>query len=291
MMPQKMSRSLVACAIDHAESAVIRLKTSGRGGYTLCGFITQPHGLNDVVSGKEKRLLGKLKGYCSRWKEEDLVLCIGADTLLPLPASFPVGANHEECQTYCRIEAEYFLDRPDEYCTDIATYAGDQATHCNKLLLFYPAEPCQRIAEHFSGEHRILFTGTAQLPLIHLSKFIEGPQVILELENSSVLLTISRNGEIEKLSFHHVKTQEEAEYFTMKELMENPICRTTAVQVTGTRADKAMMVLIAGVTSISLKPLSIPPSLSITNPQQFPASSPVVVKAISAALMALESQF
>jgi len=104
-------------------------------------------------------------------------------------------------------------------------------------------------------------------------------------------LTISRNGEIEKLSFHHVKTQEEAEYFTMKELMENPICRTTAVQVTGTRADKAMMVLIAGVTSISLKPLSIPPSLSITNPQQFPASSPVVVKAISAALMALESQF
>jgi hypothetical protein len=290
MMPQKMSRSLVACAIDHAESAVIRLKTSGRGGYTLCGFKTQPHGLNDVVSGKEKRLLGKLKGYCSAWKEEDLVLCIGEETFLPLPASFPVGANQEECQQYCRIEAEYFLDRPDEYCCDIATYASGQA-HNNKLLLFYPAEPCQRIVEHFSNEHRILFTGTAQLPLIYLSKFIEGPQVILELGNSSVLLTISRNGEIEKLSFHHVKTQEEAEYFTMKELMENPICRTTTVQVTGAKADKAMMALIGKVTSLPLKPLSIPPSLSISNPQQFPASSPAVVKAISAAVMALEQQF
>jgi hypothetical protein len=289
-MDHRVSKSIIACTIDHAESAVIRLKTSGSDGYTLCGCKTLPHGLQSIVAGKEKRMLGKLKGYCSEWKEEGLVLCVGTDGLLPLPACFPGDTTPEESQEYCNIEAEYFLSKPEEYGCDIARYASGDATENNKLLLFYPAEPCSRIAKYFSDEHKILFAGTAQLPLVHLSKFTEEPQVILELENSSVLLTIARNGEIEKLSFHQVKTREEAEYFTMNELMENPICRQTSMQVTGTRADKAMLSLIGAETSCPLKPLGIPSSLSISNPQRLSTSAPAVVKAISAAVMALADQ-
>ncbi len=287
-MDQRVSKSVIVCTIDYAESAVIRLKTSGSDGYTLCGCKTLPHGLQCLASGKEKRLLGKLKGYCCAWKEKELVLCVDTESLLPLPACFPADATPEESQEYGRIEAGYFLDRPEEFGCDIARYASGQATDNNRLLLFYPAEPCKRVTKYFADEHQILFAGTAQLPLLHLSKFTAEPQVILELENSSVLLTISRNGEIEKLSFHKVKNQEEAEYFTMKELMENPICRQTAVHVTGARADKAMMSLIGAETSFPLKPLSIPSSLSISNPQRFSTSSPAVVKAISAALMMLD---
>jgi len=288
-MDQRVSKSIIACTIDHAESAVIRLKTSGSSGYTLCGCTTLPHGLQSLASGKEKRLLGKLKDYCRAWKEEELVLCVGTESLLPLPASFPPDATPEELQEYSGIEAEYFLNRPEEFGYDIARYASGHATDNNRLLLFYPAEPCRRVAQYLSDEHQIPFAGTTQLPLIHLSKFTEEPQVILDLENGSVLLTISHHGEIEKLSFHQVKSQDETEYFTMKELMENPICRKTAVQVTGARADKAMMSLIGAETSYPLKPLSIPSSLSISNPQRFSTSSPAVVKAISAALMLLET--
>ena len=287
-MDQRVSKSVIVCTIDYAESAVIRLKTSGSDGYTLCGCKTLPHGLQGLASGKEKRLLGKLKGYCRAWKEEELVLCVGTESLLTLPACFPADATPEESREYCNIEAEYFLNRPEEFGCDIASYASGYATDNNKLLLFYPAGPCRRVAKYLSDEHQILFAGTAQLPLVHLSKFTVEPQVILELEHSSVLLTISHHGEIEKFSFHQVKNQEEAEYFTIKELMENPICRQTALHVTGARADKAMMSLIGAETSFPLKPLSIPSSLSISNPQRFSTSSPAVVKAISAALMMLE---
>jgi len=287
-MDQRVSKSIIACTIDHAESAVIRLKTSGSNGFTLCGCKTLPHGLHSIASGKEKRLLGKLKSYCSAWKKEELVLCVGTESLLTLPACFPADATPEESREYCNIEGEYFLNRPEEYGCDIAKYNSGHATDSNRLLLFYPAEPCRRVAKYLSDEHQILFAGTAQLPLVHLSKFTEEPQVILELEHSSVLLTISHHGAIKKLSFHQVKNQEETEYFTMKELMENPICRQTALHVTGTRADKAMMSLIGAETSCPLKPLSIPASLSISNPQRLNTSSPAVVKAISAALMMLE---
>ncbi|MEI7933554.1 MAG: hypothetical protein WCH30_00655 [Chlorobiaceae bacterium] len=287
-MDHRVSKSIIACTIDHSESAVIRLKTSGSDGYTLSGCKTVPHGLQSLASGKQNRLLTKLKGYCNAWKEKELALCVCTENLLPLPACFPEDATTEESREYCFIEAEHFLTRPDEYGCDIARYANDDATDNNKLLLFYPVEPCRKVAKYLSDEHQILFAGTAHLPLIHLSKFTEEPQVILELENSSVLLSISNHGEIEKLSFHQVKNHEEAEYFTMKELMENPICRQTPVQVTGTRADKAMMLLIGAETSCPLKPLGIPPSLSISNPQQLTISSPAVVKAISAAMMALE---
>ncbi len=286
-MDHRVSKSIIACTIDHRESVVIRLKTSGSDGYTLSGCKKVPHGLHSLWSGKEKRLLTTLKGYCNAWEEEELALCVGTDSLLTLPACFPEDATREESREYCSIEAEHFLNRPQEYGCDSASYANGHATDNNKLLLFYPAEPCRRVAKYLSDEHQILFAGTAQLPLVYLSKFTEEPQVILELDNSSVLLTISHHGEIEKLSFHQVKNQEEAEYFTMKELMENPICRQTPVQVTGTRADKAMLSLIGAETSYPVKPLSIPPTLSISNPLRLNTSSPAVVKAISAAVMAL----
>ncbi|MEI7695649.1 MAG: hypothetical protein WCI64_08410 [Chlorobium sp.] len=287
-MEQRVSRSVAACTINHEESAVVRLKTSGNDGYTLCGCKTLPHGLQSLASGKERRFLGKLKSCCNIWKDDELVLSVVAECLLPLPASFPPDATPEEEREYCGIEAVYFVNKPEAYDCDIARFTSGHATDHNRLLLFYPAEPVRKVAKYLSEEHHILVAGTALLPLVHLSKFRDEPQVILELENSSVLLAISRHGAIEKLAFHQVKNQEEAEYFTMKELMENPICRETPVQVTGARADKGMLSLIGAETSYPLQPLGIPPSLSISNPQRFATSSPAVVKAISAAVMALE---
>jgi len=208
---------------------------------------------------------------------------------LPLPAFFPADASPDECKEYCRIEAGYFLTQPEKYSCDDTGYSDNSCSelHNKHILLFYPDEQCKRALENFSTNHQIVFSGSPQKPLLYLSKFTKEAQVILELETNYVLLTISRKGQIEKFSFHHVKSREEREYFTIKVLAENPICREKGVQVTGTMADKIMMALIGKESSIALTTLIIPPSITISNPQNFSISSASAVKAISTALMAL----
>jgi len=286
-----MSKSQIACSISTTECTVVRLKTSGSG-YSLSECQILPLGLGDLISGKRKRLLNKLKSCLKVWYNEDLALSIEPGTYLPLPAYFPAKASPEDCKEYSKIEAGYFLTQPEKYSCDISGYfdTNSSRTYKKHLLLFYPDEHCRKVSEHFATNHRIVFIGSPQLPLFHLSKLTGEPQVILELENNYVLLTISRNGHIQQFSFHQVMNKEEMEYFTIKELVDNPVCRETGVQVTGTMADKIMTGLIGKETSIVLKALSIPPSISISNPQQFTLSSASAVKAISTALMALSSK-
>ncbi|NTV16073.1 MAG: hypothetical protein HGB09_01355 [Chlorobiaceae bacterium] len=285
-----MSKSLIACAIDAKECALVRLKTSGDTEYSLSLCKTLPFGLGDFAFDRGKRLLKKLDNQLNEWPDEELALCIGPKSYLPLPACFPANASSEESRKYGRIEAGYFLNQPEEYDFDITSY-GDNSHGLleKKILLFYPAEPCRKVSEHFSTTHRIVFRGTPQLPLLHLSKHTSNTQVILEVENNFILLTISSKGRIEKFSCREVKNRKEIEYFTIHILIDNPVCQDAGVQVTGSMADKTMIALIQRETSIKLKPLGIPPSIAINNPQKLPFSSAAAVKAISSALMALSN--
>ena len=284
-----MSKSLIACSINTKECTVVRLKTSGNTGYSLSACKTLPSGLGDIASGKGKRILNKLERYLKEWQNEDLALCIEPGTYLPLPAYFSANASQDECREYCTIEAGYFLTNPEKYSCDNTAYNDHTCTglHNRQLLLFYPEELCRTVSEFFSSNHRIVFSGSPQLPMLYLSKITGETQVILELENNYVLLTISRNGRIEKFAFHHVNNREEREYFAIKELVDNPISHETSVQVTGTMADRIMMALIGKQTSITLKTLGLPPSIPISNPQNCSISSASAVRAISTALMAL----
>ena len=283
-----MSKSVVACTIDTEECSVVRLKTSSGSGYILSACKTMPYGLGGLASGKRMRFLQKLDHHLKEWRQEELALCVAPEIYLPLPTCFPIVASPEECSEYCGIEAGYFLNHPEEYRCDCIHYGMSDEAPDNRLLLFYSAEPCRTASEHFSTEHRIVFKGTSQLPLLYLSRFTVKPQIILELENNYVLLTISNNGRMEKFSCRPVKNLAETEYFAIRELINNPICRETEVQIAGTRASKAMITLIEKKTSLTMKPISIPQAMFIGNPQQFKISSPTVIKAISAALMALE---
>ena len=222
-----MSKSQIACSINATECTIVRLKTSGTTGYSLSACKTLPLGIGDLASGKGKRILKKLDRYLKEWHNEDLALCIEPATYLPLPAYFPAHASAEECKAYCTIEAGYFLSHPELYRCDHAGYCNtiSSGMHKKHLLLFYPDEHCKKVSEHFSINHQIVFSGSPLLPLLHLSKLTGEPQIILELENNFVLLTISRNGRVEKFSFHQVKNKEEREYFSIKVLVDNPVCR------------------------------------------------------------------
>lgn len=284
-----MSKSQIACFISSTECSVVRLKTSGVTGYSLTDCKTLPFDLGDLNSGKGKRLLNKLGKHLEEWHDEELTLCVEPTVYYPLPAFFPANASRDECKEYCRIEAGYFLTNPEKYSCDHTCYcdhAGSETLE-KRLLLFYPDEECKTLALFLSSHHKIVFSGSIQLPLVCLSKFAEEPQVILELGNNSVLLSIARNGRIETFAYHKVKSREEMEYFAIKVLTENRVCRETDVQVAGTNSNKAMIALLRRETSITFKALGLPPSISISNPQRFAVSSASAVKAISAALMAL----
>jgi hypothetical protein len=286
-----MSKSLIACAIDTKECAIVRLKMSGSNGNILSACKVLPFGSGDFASKGIIRLLKKLDNHLKEWPDEKLALCVGPKSYRPLPAFFPANATSQKCQEYCRIEAGYFLNHPEKYDCDCTAYGRrHDGLHENKILLFYPAEHSRTLAEHFSRTHRIVFRGTPQLPLLHLSKFTRETQVILDLENNYLLLTVSRDGRMEQFSCREVKNRKEIEYFTIRALVENPICRKSGVQVTGSLADKAMMGVIQRETSMMLKPLSIPPAISVSNPEKYPVSSAAAVKAISTALMALDEQ-
>lgn len=285
-----MSKSQIACAFESRECAVVRLKTSGNSGYTLCACKSLPLGLDDLAAGKGKRILKKLGGYLREWPQEEIALCVKPETYLPLPTSFPANATPEECREFCRIEASYFLSQPDKYHCDFTGYGNGNGLHERQLLLFYPATPCKTAYGHFAANHRVGFTGTPQLPLIHLSSLTDEPQVILELEENYVLLTVSRKGRMEKFAFRQVKSREETEYFTIRKLLDNPLYRDTGVQVTGSKADKAMIALIGRETSLTMKPLGLPRSIPISNPDKFSLSSSAAIKAVSTALMGLAEE-
>ncbi len=286
-----MSLSLIACAIDQRECAVVCMKKSGGSHYSLDGCNTLPFGLDDLASAKGNRLLKKLDSHLNLWPDEELALCLGPKNYLPLPVSFPANTSVERCREYSRIEAQYFLSQPEKYDCDCVGYGSNQkGLHEKKMLLFYPATASRRVSEHLAASRRIIFSGTPQSPLLYLSNFTTERLVILEIESNYLLLTASKEGRLEQFSCRETKNRKESEYFTIKELVENPLFRETEVQLTGTLADKAMTRLIKKETSMTLKPLSITPSLSISNPSKFSISSAVAVKAISLALMALDRQ-
>ncbi|MEI6846421.1 MAG: hypothetical protein WCK32_00045 [Chlorobiaceae bacterium] len=286
-----MSQSQIACTIDTKECAIVRLKTSGIDTYSLSGCKLFPFGLDDIAGDKGNRLLKRLSDYLKKWSQEEIALCMEPANFQPLLAYLPEGASFEAAQKYCRIEAGYFLNRPEEYCFDVSSYADEacgNVPYVKHLLLFYPAEPCRIAVNHFSVNYRIVFMGAALLPLLYLSKFTNTEQVILKLEQQYMLFAVSKNGRIEKFSYRQIKNRKEAEYFSISEIVANPVYREMDFQITGKWADRAMTTVIGKETSITLRPLVIPSLISISNPKKFPISSSAAVKAISVALMAFE---
>ncbi|NTV61293.1 MAG: hypothetical protein HGA77_08305 [Chlorobiaceae bacterium] len=284
-----MGTSRTACSIDLHESAIVRLQASGDREYTLTGCGILPFGLGDISAGKGKRLLKKLAGQLKKFRNENIALCVSPETYLPLPACFAMESTVDEFRISCMMEADNFLDSPENYHCDAvgSTEDADSGIHEKKLLLFYPSEPAKTLAHHLSRERSILFSCSPQLSLLHLSEHTDTPRVILELENSYILLAVARNGRFEKFVCRQVKGREEAVYFTIRELSGNQLANETGVQVTGTLADKAMTELIEQETQVKTRPLGLPSSLKLFNPERFAISSPAAIKAIGTALMAL----
>ncbi|NTW81811.1 MAG: hypothetical protein HGB36_00355 [Chlorobiaceae bacterium] len=282
-----MGISQTVCTIDTSECALIGLESSGGAAYRLTGCKTFPFGIRELLSEKGKRLLKKIVRQIGKMQSEEIVLCIAPETYLPLPAYFPADADPSQYQELCRMEAEHFLNQPDDYNCDVTGYGElTKSLHEKKLLLFYPAEPCRTVSDMFSADYRVRYSCSPHLSLLQLSMHGDTPLATIELENNYFLISVSKHGRLEKFICRQVRSREEAIFFTIKELSGNPLLRETGVQITGTRVDKALVTLIGKETSLKTKPLGIPSSIPISNLVKFSITSPAAVKAISTALMA-----
>jgi len=286
-----MSKSLLAFAIGSTESAFVRIKTSGSGGYLITACRTIPVGANDLEGRKTARGLKKLLSLTEGWKDEALALCFSPDAYFPLNAYFPSSATRQACAEQCRIEAAHFLNRPEEYLHDHAPYSGCRKgeTLEKHLVLFYRAEPFRTLSAKFAERHPIAFCGSPLLPSVHRSRSVEGATTLLDLEKSHVLLTVTENGRLRHFNFRRVKDRKEAEYFAIHELQSNPQCRQSAVQASGTLADRAMTSLLEKETLCNLVPPAIPEKVEFAGNESSSCRSSAAARAVSTALMALEN--
>ncbi|ABB23166.1 hypothetical protein [Pelodictyon luteolum] len=284
-----MTRSIVACAVDAAESSIVRLKTSGGDGFILTECRTVPAGYALLATPKGQRALKKLSEHAAKWSGEPLSLCIAHDTYHPLPAYFPLDATDEECRGYSRLEASYFLDEPGHYGCDVLPFLEESAggLQGKKLLMFWPEAPAKGIAGAFSSRHAISGDSTPLKTAVGISKMSEGQTVLLELSGSHVLLVVASCGAISHFSHRRVLNRDETAYFALKEIAEAALPPGTPVQTRGALADRAMVELISRESACPLQPQALPRTVSISGMAQKTLQSPSALNAIMSAILVL----
>ncbi|MBM3163294.1 MAG: hypothetical protein FJZ79_08285 [Chlorobi bacterium] len=286
-----MSKSLLACAIGNEESSLVRIKTSGSGGYIVTACRTLALGSKGLEGKKQSVVLKKMLSLTDEWRGDALAICCCPDSYLPLNAYFPGDAPAETCAEQCRIEAAHFLTRPGEYLHDHAAYtvSGTRDLLEKHLVLFYRAEPFKTLAEKFAERHPLHFFGSPLLPTVHRSVSTGETTVFLDLEKSHVVLIAAKNGRLEYFNCRRITERKEAEYFAIHELQGSQATRRSVITVSGKLADKAMTALLEKETSCRLATSSIPERVEVAGRERRGCRSATAAKAISTALMTLEN--
>jgi hypothetical protein len=257
---------------------------------TACRTI--PAGLPAFAEPKARKTAALLAGVLKEWRDEPLALSLSPEEILTLPAWFPASVTPEYIQTLCKIEAGYFLRNPDAWKWQQLRYEttpGHPPAMEKHLVLFYGATPAQFIEERLQAQHNIVMNGLHFAPLIHLSTCMPTPQLVLELEKRYIAFFVSWNGRVEYFMYWPVKNESEREYFSVRELVAYPLGRSSVVRITGSAAGGSLLKRVAMETSCTLAPLGIPESISFTDSSGVRLASPSFIKAISTALMALDT--
>lgn len=285
-----MSKSVIACAIEADECSVARLKVTGKRSYALGGSRTFSFGLRRITEPGGKRLLQRLVREAGSWKEEGVALSIAQEGYRPLPTRFAKETDGSTCDEYCKMEATAFLAEPEQYGWDLLEQGEREgsAPYDERLLLFYGAAPVRLAGEAFSPTHNLLFSGTPLPPFVNLSALAGQPQAMLELSENHLLLAVAREGRLVELSSHPVKNRDELAYFAIRSLAENPHVEGLEVQVCGQGADRRLVDMVAGQTGIRFTAPAIPSSITVHGLASKHRRHPSAIRAISAALLALE---
>jgi hypothetical protein len=256
---------------------------------TMCRTIEG--GLDDLGGPRGSRLAGKLLSALKEWRNEPLALSFSPAGLMTLPAWFPSGSTADYCDSLCKIEAGYFLDEADKWQWHNMALepTPDQPSGLDRrMLLFYPVKPAQFIENELLKHGNVGWRGVHVEAVARLSGVTGETLAVLELEERYAALYISTNGKISYFQYWPVNDGSEREYFAVTELTSAPL-NGAPVRVTGSAASAKVIERISRETSRAIEPLELHPWVSAEKGANKGKSPTATIRAVSTAILALNS--
>lgn len=284
-----MSRSQIACAFEAGSTTIARVKSTSSGSFTMTMCRTIDGGLDELGGPKGAKLARKLLSMLREWKGEPVALSFSPPEIRTLPAWFPEQLTPGNCDNLCRIEAGYFLNDVDAWRWHdmMLEPVAEQAEGLSRrMLLFYPAAPARFIEQELRQHHQVSTSGVHIEPLARLSAGTGQPLTVLELEASYAALTRSVDGKIEYFRYWPVKDGSERDFFAITELNATPV-EESPTWVTGSEATQKTLERLSRESSRALEPLELHPWASAEKGAGKGKSPTATMRAISAAIMAL----
>ncbi|MBN1928205.1 MAG: hypothetical protein JW764_01480 [Chlorobiaceae bacterium] len=284
-----MSRSQIACAFDAGSTTVARVKSTGRGTFTMTMCRTIDGGLDALGGPKGIRLAKKVASMLREWPDEPVALCFSPPEIRTLPAWFPEEITPGRYRDLCRLEAGYFLNDVEAWrWHDMAVESAPEQAKglLRRMLLFYPAAPARLIEQELQRHRPLGAQGVHLEALASLSAGTGEPLAVLELETRYTALCLSVDGRIGYFRYWPVKDASERDYFAVTELTSAPLGGAT-VRVTGPEASPKTLERLSRATSRKLEALELHPWVSAEKGAVKSKSPTATLRAVSTAIMAL----
>jgi len=279
-----------AGAIDAYSTAVASIAYDTSDGYRVTSCRTVRAGLDDYTGPNSARALRRLASLLNKQEIEHLALSVHPPCFFPMVSVFPDTITSDAFETYCRAEASNLLDKPGDYLHDHIPFAlrsGDDRLR-RQLLLYYPGDLLEKVYRHLRSLCSIHKASHYLRPMIMSMAATNQPFTLLEIEQDYLTCSVGSNGELDYFKFWKLNHKSDAEYFALREITAHPEYRHYPVFITGTlSADRSLMEKISGAAQKDLQPLSLVKLFSMQCDLRSPCSSPVELKALSAALMNL----
>lgn len=282
-----------ACAINAYSTAVASIAYDTVGGYTITECKTMRAGIGELSGPNGDRAVSKLASLLKKMGIETLALSIQTPCFFPLDTVLSQNISDKTFDTYCRAEAAFLLSDPGEYLHDHVPYTlyPEQDRARRYLLFYYPCDMFEAVHGKLCSFCTIS-SETHYLRSIILSVAATlQPFILLELENEYVTFSAGRSGELEYFRYWQLNHRSDAEYFALRELTANQEHRKYPVYITGNLAgEKSLTERISRAAGTNLHPFSLVELFSMQRNVRSPCTSPVELKALSAAFLNLYDQ-
>ncbi len=288
-----MSMNCHACAIDTDATAIASVSYDAAGGYSIEECRTIHTGIGEYCRPGGEKAANKLVSLLRKKQIDDLVLSIQTPHFFPLDTLFSRNISDRTFDAHCRAEAAFLLSKPGDFIHDHIPYApGPEQNPVRKhLLLYYPENLFGALLERLRTCCSVSSVTHYLKPMIQSIAATLQPFVLLEIERGYATCSAGNNGELEQFSYWKLNHKSDVEYFALRELQLNGDYRQYPVYITGTLAgDKLLAERITNATGVTLYPFNLVDLYGMERNVRASCRSPIEQKALSTALINLDSR-
>lgn len=274
------------CMIDTDSTVITGVSFADRNDYVVREYKKMQAGINMYRGPGKERAIKRLASFLTKKKIRSLVLAIHPDTFYPLDTYFPADLSGKDFDSHCRTEATFLFHKPENYCYDHIPYTRQTTEEAiqKHLLFYYSMEIPETLQENL---HSCCALKSTALYLTHLIRSIAAasdPFVLLEIDNRHATCSAGNNGALEYFSYWQMNHHSDAEYFALRELLQNPKYRSYPVYMTGSLTMKSPLATrLSEETNRTIQPLDPVSLFKLENGSRFSSASQTEIKALCTA--------